>query len=370
MRTYIKVWIIITCIVDMFVFSYLSADGGSKIRCNRVYNKIYPCHVSSEVTKEIQLPLCASGNYRQSDSKKTITENTVSKKTYTENVVSTRTRLVSDEPSLREANSEKLGSDLAVIFRVLITVDIMLAGIAILLYFVLVNIEEQRTLMSSGFSIALFAFIAVSVLACNYVYQDIRKPGEIKEIHYNAPIIYLYDEQEREATVKLDLKGELTCTYPRYNEETGWIVKTSPDGVLTDANGRQYEYLYWEADVDMDPDFTKGFCVRGEDSAEFLEKALADMGLSDTEANAFIMYWLPQLEENPYNVISFQTESYEDVAKLDVDPLPDTVVRVNMLFYGADEYVNIEEQDLTVMNPSLAEREGFVLVEWGGGKLG
>gem|GEM_PF-4445604 len=82
------------------------------------------------------------------------------------------------------------------------------------------------------------------------------------------------------------------------------------------------------------------------------------------------MYWLPQLEENPYNVIAFQTENYEMAAKLDVDPLPDTVVRVNMLFYGSAEYVEIEEQDLSKMNPSLQEREGLVLVEWGGGKLG
>ena len=55
---------------------------------------------------------------------------------------------------------------------------------------------------------------------------------------------------------------------------------------------------------------------------------------------------------------------------MDVDPVPDTVVRVNMVFYGSDEYVEIEEQDLTSMNPAISEREGFVLVEWGGGKLG
>ncbi|MBP5187419.1 MAG: hypothetical protein J6040_10250 [Clostridiales bacterium] len=72
------------------------------------------------------------------------------------------------------------------------------------------------------------------------------------------------------------------------------------------------------------------------------------------------------MEENPYNVISFQTEAYENAAMLEVDPLPDTIVRVNMFFYASDEYVDIEEQDLASMNPSLEEREGFVLVEWGG----
>ncbi|MBQ5966945.1 MAG: hypothetical protein IJL60_04115 [Clostridiales bacterium] len=75
------------------------------------------------------------------------------------------------------------------------------------------------------------------------------------------------------------------------------------------------------------------------------------------------------MEENPYNIVTFQTETYENAAKLDVDPIPDTVVRVNMVFYGSDEYVEIEEQDLTSMNPAISEREGFVLVEWGGAKL-
>ncbi|MBO4495300.1 MAG: hypothetical protein J5752_05530 [Clostridiales bacterium] len=72
------------------------------------------------------------------------------------------------------------------------------------------------------------------------------------------------------------------------------------------------------------------------------------------------------METNPYNVISFQTEAYENIAKLDVTPSPDTIVRVNMFFYSSDEYVEIEEQDLTSMNTSLDERKGFVLVEWGG----
>jgi len=78
------------------------------------------------------------------------------------------------------------------------------------------------------------------------------------------------------------------------------------------------------------------------------------------------MYWLPKLENNPYNVISFQTTNYQDAFVLDVSPVPDTVIRINMAFYGTDEYVEMEPQDLASMNPSLEEREGLVLVEWGG----
>ncbi len=194
----------------------------------------------------------------------------------------------------------------------------------------------------------------------SYVEPD----SSYRELMIHAPIIYLYDEECREATVKLNIDGELTCTYPNYRD--GWTVKTSPDGTLTGKDGRRYEYLFWEADMNMTPDTSRGFCVKGSDSSVFLEKALADLGLSDTEANTFIMYWLPQMESNPYNVISFQTEAYENAAKLEVTPSPDTIIRVNMFFYASDEFVEIEEQDLTSINPSLDEREGFVLVEWGG----
>ncbi len=346
MKTYIKVWVIIALIADIAVAGFLMVKRDSIIRCNRSYKKIYPCHPITEVTNEIPEVL---GSYRR---------------------VSTKTisRVEDDEPAL--VVDERIDSDIPVIIEILFVVDLLIAVIATFLYFVISYMANRKPVRGTLFSLAIVALVIGSGYAFRSLFYILGKPAKITEIHYNAPIIYLYDEQEREAAVKLDLNGELTCTYPKYNEENGWIVKTSADGVLTDRAGRQYEYLYWEADMDMVPDFSKGFCVRGEDSSDFLEKALAEMGLSDTEANTFIMYWLPQLEENPYNVIAFQTENYEMAAKLDVDPLPDTVVRVNMLFYGSDEYVEMEEQDLSKMNPSLQERDGLVLVEWGGGKLG
>ena len=258
----------------------------------------------------------------------------------------------------------------AVIAGFILSVAATLAAIGFALYFVIRSsqLKDQRALALSSFAM-LFVF-ALGAFGCVKIWQAIRTESHVepdssyREMCIHAPIIYLYDEQCREVSVNLSIDGKLTHTYPKYGE--GWTVKTSPDGTITDANGRKYEYLFWEADLNMDPDTSRGFCVKGEDTAAFLEKALSDLGLSDTEANTFIMYWLPQMEENPYNVISFQTEAYENAAKLEVDPLPDTIVRVNMFFYASDEYVEIEKQDLTSMNPSLEEREGFVLVEWGG----
>ena len=182
----------------------------------------------------------------------------------------------------------------------------------------------------------------------------------------HAPIIYLYPEEKTVVNVQLSLDGNLTSSYPRYSEDLGWTVTASPDGTLTDGNGREYEYLFWEGNLRIKPDLSRGFCVKGEDTAEFLENALAQLGLTDKEADTFIMFWLPQLESNKYNVIAFQTEAYEDAASLEITPAPDTVIRVNMLWYPVNSYVDMEAQDLEALNPDV--REGFTVVEWGGEK--
>ena len=173
------------------------------------------------------------------------------------------------------------------------------------------------------------------------------------------PVIYLYPQEETAVSVKLDYEGELTCTYPAY--EDGWRVTAQPDGTLMDEKGQTYNYLYWEGVSYAPYDFSKGFCVKGEDTAAFLEKALKDLGLTRREANEFIVYWLPMMEENPYNLIAFQKEAYTDRAVLTVDPAPDTEIRVFMAWQGLDKGMEIEAQTLTA-----PERQGFTLVEWGG----
>ena len=94
--------------------------------------------------------------------------------------------------------------------------------------------------------------------------------GCTPEEQYDAkPVIYLYPEEETSVTVRLDYDGELTTTYPAY--ENGWTVTAAPDGTLTGAAGQTYNYLYWEGVSDGDYDFSEGVCVAGEDTAAFLE---------------------------------------------------------------------------------------------------
>ena len=177
-------------------------------------------------------------------------------------------------------------------------------------------------------------------------------------------VIYLYPEEETQVSVSLEFDGELTSTYPSY--EDGWTVEAAPDGTLTDpATGRQYYCLFWEGISPTEYDFSTGLCVAGENTAAFLEDALADLGLTEKEANEFIIYWLPKMEHNPYNLISFQTEAYTDSAALTIDPAPDTLIRVFMAWQGLDQPVEVEPQTLTA-----PDRTGFTAVEWGGAEMG
>ena len=177
------------------------------------------------------------------------------------------------------------------------------------------------------------------------------------------PVIYLYPETPTEVSVKLTIDGKLTCTYPAYGK--GWDNFTAhPDGTLIFPDGKEYYCLYWEGIQNMDCDFTKGFCVKGTDTAAFLEWALASLGLTPREANEFIIYWLPRMESNPYNVIAFQTEAYTEGAVLEINPNPDSLLRVFMAYYPSDEAVEMEAQSFTPF-----ERVGFAVVEWGGCEL-
>ncbi|MGN1298741.1 MAG: hypothetical protein ACI4UE_02010 [Candidatus Scatovivens sp.] len=181
------------------------------------------------------------------------------------------------------------------------------------------------------------------------------------------PIIYLYPEEETEVVVKLGNEENLTCTYPKYTSE-GWKVIAKPNGELIDLKtGRNLYSLYWEGKniKKYNGKLEEGFVVKGEDTIEFLEDKLEILGLSQTEAQEFIIYWLPQMEKNKYNYIRFQTkEEIEENMPLEITPKPDTIIRVMMEWKKLDKYIEVKEQKL-----ETPERKGFVAVEWGGTKI-
>ena len=176
------------------------------------------------------------------------------------------------------------------------------------------------------------------------------------------PVIYLYPKKVTDVHVELELmESELNTTYPKYNN--GWDVTAYPDGTLLNkADNTHHKYLFWDSvNCHTRFDFSNGFCVAGSDTESFLKEKLTYMGLNEQEMNEFIVYWLPLMEHNAYNLISFQGDAYTDSAKLDITPTPDSECRVFMAYVPLEKNVNIEPQQLDTF-----ERKGFSVVEWGG----
>lgn len=176
------------------------------------------------------------------------------------------------------------------------------------------------------------------------------------------PVIYLYPQKATDVTVKLDFGGELWYTYPTI-QDGGWNVTAYPDGRLVNkGDGTEHYYLFWDGSSNTDWVQDEGFCVVGGDTEAFLREKLAYMGLTPREYNDFITFWVPRLQANPYNLITFAGEQYEQLAPLTLSPAPDSVLRVHMVYKPLTTPQQIPEQKLT----GGFQRKGFTMVEWGG----
>ncbi len=236
--------------------------------------------------------------------------------------------------------------------------------------------EEINGVMESGSGFLVVIPTKMDV-GTKVEYRECYSTGEISNIqNYNTsqthisfdkPIIYLYPTEETNVNVKLGNSDLATTLYPKYDMQNGWNVKAIPNGNLVDlSTGRNLYALYYESKAKYDVEVREdGFVVKGEDVAEFLEEKLAILGLNEREAEEFIVYWLPKLEANKYNYIRFETaEEIEANMPLDINPTPDSIIRVVMTFKGLDTPIVVQEQELTT-----PERTGFTVVEWGGSEI-
>lgn len=185
-----------------------------------------------------------------------------------------------------------------------------------------------------------------------------------QQIILEKPVIYLYPTEKKAIDIKLDLKGELLTTFPKYDKS--WEVIAEPNGQIFDKKtNRYYSSLFWDGTIDFPSAHYKyddGFIVSKDNLTEFLIKKLDHIGLNNQETNEFIQYWLPILERNKYNFIHFLVnEECNEIATLNVNPKPETSIRIYMEFYGLENRTIIKEQQLP-----KTERKGFTLVEWGG----
>ena len=180
------------------------------------------------------------------------------------------------------------------------------------------------------------------------------------------PIIYLYPTQTEKVSVKLSNPQNFTAQYPIYGD--GWNVIAQPNGDLTDTKtGCTLYALYYESKNETPATVRRdGFVVRGDQTADFLTDILPRLGLNARESEEFIIYWLPILQNHPWNYIRFETAA--EIAanqQLTVSPQPDTVIRVMMSYQPLSRPMAVEPQKIVTPN-----RTGFVVVEWGGTEIG
>lgn len=224
----------------------------------------------------------------------------------------------------------------------------------------------KRKFLASAYDNPLWKYDPDGVYEINAVDRDSYIKGRdiISDgLVTDKPVIYLYPTEVQDVKVSLDFDGQIYSTYPAY--ENGWNVTAYPDGRLINSKDKkEYSYLFWDgiSDPGTSYDLSTGFVVRGEDTGRFLQEKLSQFGLTPKEYNEFIVYWMPQMQENKYNLIHFASkEEYDDHARLTITPEPDAVLRVFMAYEPLTAWQKVEAQEI---KPFV--RQGFTVVEWGG----
>jgi hypothetical protein len=190
------------------------------------------------------------------------------------------------------------------------------------------------------------------------------RPANI-EVISDKPVIYIYSDSIREVNIQLNLNGQLSFTYPEY--KNGWNFTSYPDGKI-EMTGKQYDYLFWDGKTNLNAnkiDWKSGFIVSRDSLVPFFEKNLYAMGLSAREVEDYITYWCPRMQANEFNYVHFLfNESYAEYASLTINPKPDQLFRVYMIWGKAEENQAVVPQKIESFS-----RSGFTVVEWGGSEI-
>lgn len=224
--------------------------------------------------------------------------------------------------------------------------------------------QTPKTPKAPKTKLFLLPILIISILAlsgCRDV-QSNDDPGFTTDVpeYCDKPVIYIYPEEQIDVELHLEFNGDLTFSYPEYTN--GWKITAYPDGTLIDQQDREYNYLFWEGKLDNPFKITNGYCISGTNTVEFLEEQLSKLGLTDKEAADFITYWAPRMVDNTYNIIHFLTDEELSNIELSINPEPENIIRVYMLWQPSNTYQDIEQQQL----PSTPTRTGYTVVEWGG----
>jgi hypothetical protein len=196
-------------------------------------------------------------------------------------------------------------------------------------------------------------------------------------IEADKPILYIYNKDETDCSIKINPRGEFSFTYPAHNEK--WEFVTKSDGTLKTASG-EYPYLFWEGESShlryvkssnelSQLSLANAYQINTDSTISFLESQLNQFGLNDRERTDFITYWGPRIQEQDYALIQFiWGEGYtEHIGSIDMTPKPESSLRLFMLMSNLDA-LNPKIQTTPLLVSPL-KRNGLTLIEWGGSQL-
>jgi len=186
------------------------------------------------------------------------------------------------------------------------------------------------------------------------------------------PIIYAYNNKEIETKIEMELTGELTFSYPEYEE--GWDVVVKKEGLsLIKNKTKTYPYLFWEGETpglnfqSSNSNF-QGFQINTDSTIQFLENQCGLFGFNQIETTDFITFWAPRIQQHEVAKIEFLLDKqYDVIGKLKVTPKPDNTRRLYIFFQGSDDFdpsLQYEQVDIEPFS-----RNGFTILEWGGTEL-
>ena len=181
---------------------------------------------------------------------------------------------------------------------------------------------------------------------------------------FEKPVIYFYSEKPITVTATITTDELLIHSEPGSNvfSPATWTFLALPNSVLV-SRGKQYPYLFYETSYfGKRFSLNEGWSVERSNLIPLLNEKLPLLGLSKTETNAFVEYWSARLPESRYySVYVIDRKEIDEKIKLDVNPTPDSVIRVFLAFKPTQS-----SEVLMLPRIEIPLRYGFTVVEWGG----
>ena len=171
------------------------------------------------------------------------------------------------------------------------------------------------------------------------------------------PNIYLYSPYCQTIDVTFTNPGKLMTTIPDYS--SGWTVAAEPSGLLDG----QYEYLFYEADVEeIYFQTSASWKLPAMNRESTFIRILDEYGFNEKEKDDFVEFWNKRLNPNiQYLMYPQETSIIDKAMPVDVTPAPDNMYRIWFYFIPSNLDPVVEPSEI-----SPIQRDGFTFVEWGG----